>query len=451
MKRILTAALAAIAAVGIGGVKARPGPGRATASAPAARLGIRYTDVFRGFSLCPPAGAERVRQASPRRLVGWVQRDGKTRAIRWSLEVLQTRHKPTKLSIAEYTKAVAEELAKGQFKVRSRQIGTVAGKPAMHFRGIWSGALTLWRRQTWIRTAPGQHLVLNIAGAMSAQAEMDGILSAVAGSLKLFDPTPALVERGEGLKRGSEALGKLSEKLLRQMLEAKVRYFTIRRAGKTVGFLRFSESFAERDRVQGVWIVRYGMLKAASGPRQLTREELFATADRSVERCKRVLIEGEGKAARRITQETLKDRNILLAQVRQKGLPTQSRRRTVPKTLLPAYLPRAFDLVALRLIDRSKPRSFAFAVYNPAAHDFDLRTIRIVGPEKITLGGRQLSATRLTDQMAADAPVANVWVDSKGLLLRMRTAEGLTVERAERKAVIGKFAAELLELDGIRP
>lgn len=449
MKRILAAALASVFLTGMADLDARPTS--APASAPAVRLGVRYTDAFRGFSLCPPAGAQRVRETSTRRLVGWVQRDDKTRAIRWSLEVLQTRQKPTKLSISDYAQAVAKELAKGQFKVKSTQVGTVAGKPAMHFRGIWSGALTLWRRQTWIRTAPGEHLVLNIAGATSAQAEMDGILTAVAGSVKLFDATPSLVERGASLKRGSTVLGKLSEKLLREKLEAKARYFTIQRSGKTVGFLRISEGMAQRERTRGAWIVRCGAMEVAGAPKQLTREELFATPDCSVERCKRILIAGEGKDPRRITQETLKDRNTLLAQVSEKGRPTQGRRRTVPETLMPAYLPRAFDLVALRLIDLSKPRAIAFAVYNPVAHDFDLRTIRIVGPEKITLGGRQLSAVRLTDQMAADAPVASLWVDSKGLLLRMRTADGVTLERAEKAAVIRRYAAELLTLDRIKP
>jgi len=146
MKRILAAASAAVFLAGMGDLGARPAS--APASAPAVRLGVRYTDVFRGFSLCPPAGAQRVRETSTRRLVGWVQRDDKTRAIRWSMEVLQTSHKPTKLSISEYAEAVTKELAKGQFKVKSTQVGTVAGKPAMHFRGIWRGALTLWRRQT---------------------------------------------------------------------------------------------------------------------------------------------------------------------------------------------------------------------------------------------------------------------------------------------------------------
>ncbi len=445
MKRILAAALAAIFLTGMGDLGA--GPASAPASAPAVRLGVRYTDAFRGFSLCPPAIAQRVRETSTRRLVGWVQRDEKTHAIRWSMEVLQTRHKPIKLSISEYAEAVAKELAKGQFKVKSTQVGTVAGKPAMHFRGIWSGALTLWRRQTWIRTAPGEHLVLNIAGATSAQAEMDGILTAMAGSVKLFDPTPSLVERGASLKRGSTALGKLSEKLLREKLEATASYFTIQRAGKAVGFLRISESMAQRERTRGAWIVRCGTMEVAGGAKQLTREELFATPDRSVERCKRILIQGESK----ITQETLRDRNALLAQVSEQGRPAQVRRRTVPETLMPAYLPRALDLVALRLIDLSKPHAVAFAVYNPVAHDFDMRTIRIVGPEKITLGGRQLSAIRLTDQMAADAPVASVWVDSKGLLLRMRTADGMTLERVEKETVIRQYAPELLTLDRIKP
>ena len=164
----------------------------------------------------------------------------------------------------------------------------------------------------------------------------------------------------------------------------------------------------------------------------------------------RVRITGEGKGARRIVQETLKDRNTLLAQVSEKGRPAQVRRRTVPEALMPTYLPRALDLVALRLIDLSKPHAVAFAVYNPVAYDFDLRTIRIVGPEKITLGGRQLSAIRLTDQMAADAPVASLWVDSKGLLLRMRMADGMTLERVEKETVISQYAAELLRLDRIK-
>jgi len=57
-------------------------PGMAAPKAPDV-LGGRYRSIFHGFSLCPPAGTERVRQTSRRRLVAWVKRDGPTGAIRW--------------------------------------------------------------------------------------------------------------------------------------------------------------------------------------------------------------------------------------------------------------------------------------------------------------------------------------------------------------------------------
>ena len=414
----------------------------------APKLAGRYRNILNGFSLCPPANTQLERTASARRLVGWVSRDEKTGAIRWSLDVLRTRPGPTELSAAEYAKAVAEELARThQFKVDSTELAVVAGKPAMHFRGIWSGALRLWRRQSWVQVEPGNYLVLNIAGTEAAKAEMDAVLTAVLKTLELFDPEQARRERGQAVARGAEVLGKLTEAGLQNLLSGETFYFLMKLKGQPVGFLRGSESMASHEGRRGIWVVRLAALKLAKQPRQLIREELFASPDRRLERWRRTTLLGEGPAAVHNTDEAIKQDDLILLHSRSQGQPRKTRQFEVPEPVRPAYLPDAMGVVAPRLIDRSRPGSYGFAVFNPAALGFELRTIVVVGTETITHAGKKVLATHLTDQMADDAPQADLWVDHTGRLLSMTTAEELSIERSSRAAVVELFAAELLELE----
>ena len=122
----------------------------------------------------------------------------------------------------------------------------------------------------------------------------------------------------------------------------------------------------------------------------------------------------------------------------------------MPEFLQPAYLPEAFGPLLPRLLDRSKAGTYSFAVYNPSKNDFDMRTVRVVGEETIRIGAKNVKATRLTDQMSQQAPTADLWVDKKGMMLRMQMPSGLTMERADRRTVAAKFAAELAELDKLK-
>jgi len=407
-----------------------------------------YTDEFNGFSLQPPAGVERLRETSPRRLVCWARRDPKTRAIRWSLEVLRTRHEPSKLPPKEYADAIARQLASvSRFHVESTELGKVAGKPAMHFRGIWKGALELWRRQTWVQINPDEYLVLNIAGPIADKAEMDKALTRVAGSLKLFDPSAVLKERAENLARGSALLAGLDEAKLRAVLAEEPSYYLVQLKGKPIGFVKITETVGNLGPDRGLRVIRAGALKLPGEPRRLTREELFATADRKVERWRRIVIDGEGTAAVKSVSEAIKQQDVLLMQTKRSDRPLPSRQRKVPAAIRPAYLPVAFDGLVPRLMDRTRAVTYGFAVYNAAANDFDLRLVRVIGPEKITFAGRRVDTVRLGDRMAQDAPWAELWVDEKGLLLRMATPDGPTMYRAGRKAVAATFGAELGELE----
>lgn len=420
----------------------------AGAAAGAPKLGPRHTSSFYGFSLCPPAETVRERRTSATRLVSWVKRDEQTGAVRWTLEVLRAVQKPTQLSLTEYAKAVAGELARtNEFDVKSTQTGTVAGRPAMHFRGVWRGAVRLWRRQTWVQVKPGQHLVLGMTGTEAAEREMDDVLTAVAKTLRLFDPTELRRQRAESLKRGAAVLDKLTDAALGKLLSGQTHYHLMKLKGRTVGFLRASEGTAKRDGRQGAWVVRAAALTMPDAPRQLVCEELFASPERSLERWRRVMVLGRGRAAARSVQEGIKQDNLILLHTRAGAGPRKTRQFEVSEAIRGAYLPAALAAVAPRLIDRSKPTSYGFAVFNAEAMGFDLRTLRVVGPGTAAIGRRRVPATRLIDREADDAPEAEVWVDESGAVLTLKTPEGLSVERADRAAVAGRFAAELLELD----
>ena len=447
MRLILSIAMLAVPIAAVG-QSTRPAT---TAPAGAVKLGPRYTDRLVGFSLCPPDGTERIRQTSARRLVGWTRRDKQTGAVRWSLEVLRTKHKPTKLLLSEYAKAVAAELTRtGNFKVESTRISIVAGKPAMHFRGIWSAAFELWRRQTWVRVKPGEHIVLNISGAPAAKAEMDAVLTAVLDSMRLFDPKVAITEYKQNLARGAAALEKLSVAKLRTIISGRPYYCTIKLKGETIGFVQLTESITKRSGAEGLNVISSGVLILPKTPMQLTRKDLFTTPDRKSEQWKRLSVQGRGKTASREIQEAIKKDNWLLVQSYRPGVRRRSWKCEVPEHIRSAYLPEAFSALLGRLVDRSKPASYAFAVYNPSKNEFDMRTVRVVGAETIRIGAKAVKATRLTDQMSAQAPTANLWVDEKGMILRMRMPNGLTMERADRRTVAAKFAAELAELEKLR-
>ena len=249
-------------------------PGSGEHGRTATEPGLRYTDRLVGFSLCPPADTERIRQTSARRLVGWTRRDEQTKAVRWSLEVLRTKHKPTKMPLTEYSKAIAKELARtSNFKVTSTRLSVVAGKPAMHFSGTWSGAFELWRRQTWVRTKPGEHIVLNISGDPDAKDEMDAVMTKILGSLKLFDPKIAAAEYKKNLARGEAVLKKLSVKKLKTIINKKPHYCTIKLKDKIIGFVKLTESIVKRSDAQGLNVVSSGALVLPDTPTQLTWKE----------------------------------------------------------------------------------------------------------------------------------------------------------------------------------
>jgi hypothetical protein len=406
------------------------------------RLGQAYTDEIRGFTVRPPAEAERVTESSERRLVAWVLREEKTQAIRWTLEVLRIRTDPEmdKLPTEKFAKQVADEMARSKrFKANSTRTGKVAGRPAMHFRGVWSGALKLWQRQTWVRTGEGTHLVLSLSGQLTEGKQLDRLMDAVVGSLRLFDPAEARKRRKDQLQAGQALLDELTGDKLRAKVLSEPLYYIIHSGGKVTGFIRVKESVDHREGKIGLRVVRLAGRKTDDGT-VLTHEDLFAAADGGFDQWRRI----ERMGDRASLEEGLRQKELLLVHRQSQGSPRATKQRKLAPVIRGAYLPPAMEMMVLRLIlGKGERRAYGFAVYNPIKTDFDMRTVTLVGPDAVRLGGSKRQATRLTDQMAQDAPTADVWVDKHGRMLKMAAPRRTSVLLTSRQEVLKRFAEEL--------
>lgn len=423
-------------------------PGGSSGTATKVKLAPRYTDSIHGFSICPPAGTVRIRRSSSHRLVGWVLRDQTTGAIRWSLNVMQIIHEPSKLPLSRLAKQTAQALkTTNSFYVQNTRITIVAGKAAMDFEGLWKGAFQLWRRQCWILVNPKIYLIIEISGPVTDKDKMNTTLDAVLNTLDVFDPSKAIARCKENLARGAKILEKLSDDKLQSVLRNKPLYWKVLLKGKIIGMLTLTERFTTRDKAKGVLVVRKGVLMIPKQPRRLTYEEFFSSTDCSFERWKQITLEGHGKSATRTTIKGIKQDNLIAVNYKLPSRPDRLRKRQVPATIRSSYLPQALGIIIIRLISRSNPAAYGFAMYDAMSNDFTPRTIEVIGKETITVSGENLHTIHLTDQMGPNEPLLNLWVDQSGLPIRMEAAGGIIIERSDRRFISSRFAPELLELD----
>ena len=202
---------------------------------------------------------------------------------------------------------------------------------------------------------------------------------------------------------------------------------------------------ARRNGAKGYEVRSFVKLKPANaGPRTVRREE-FSTADRNLERWRESLTVGTGAKAAYTVEEGIKQKDLIFCHLTQ-GPQERDHKKTLTPNVAEIYLPRAFGMVLPQLVDLDKANAYAFAVYAAQPNAFDMRTFAVIGPEQITIAGRDVQAIKATDKAAEDAEPARLWVDKRGILLRMETAEGLVMESASQASLIRRFAADKAQI-----
>lgn len=397
-----------------------------------------YIDPLNGFSLRPPLKTTRTRTTAASRLVKWSRRDDRTGTILWTLSV--SRCSEPKLEGADpsaWAKQLASRLRKSDlFETGSYEIAPLAAKTALTFRGITKGRVKFWQRRVMIHLHKHEFLELRISGPINMQEKLDSIATAVLATLKITDPEVALARRKANLARGRELLDGLSDSKLRVLIRTRPQWFLYSSKGKPVGFMLKIESLLGPAGRKGYQVRTWMMLKVAPGHLTQIRREMFATADRSAESWSETGRKTvDGKISR------MSERGARTGEQITSTLLRGSKTKTNKPVKVPQahYLPRAMAWLLHRMVDLKKPAAYAFATYDAARNDFNLRTFTVGKPQEIELGGRNVRAVRVTDQLSADSAPATMWLDEKGNLLTMQAAGGLVMEAASEQAVTRRF------------
>jgi hypothetical protein len=111
-----------------------------------------------------------------------------------------------------------------------------------------------------------------------------------------------------------------------------------------------------------------------------------------------------------------------------------------------SVLPPALEFLWPRLVDLKKPSSMAFLVFDSARSLPNLRILKVLGPEQITIGSQQVQAYHLYEEL--DPFICNLWVDANGRLLEFHAPDDsiwLPTTSDEMARIWSKQLAELNE------
>ncbi|MHC4982466.1 MAG: hypothetical protein ACYTF6_04765, partial [Planctomycetota bacterium] len=272
------------------------------------------------------------------------------------------------------------------------------------------------------------------------KSKLNNICDAVLPTVEFIAPEVARAQRRINLARGRVLLSALTDEKLAAVIQTQPQWFLFRRKDNYVGFMKVVESQAEQEGAKGYEVrtfVQLSVDKASSVT--LAWQVMFATADRQTERWQRKLWAdtGSGEMISVGSEEGLKLGDTITCTLTV-GDEARERAKDIPPGNVQIYLPKAFNSVPWRLIELNEPASYAFAAYNTRANAFDMRTLTVVGPERIELEGKQIDAIRVTDQVAEDVAAETSWLDTKGLVIQAERGEVL-ITAATREQVLKQF------------
>lgn len=111
---------------------------------------------------------------------------------------------------------------------------------------------------------------------------------------------------------------------------------------------------------------------------------------------------------------------------------------------MPAYLPLTLKYFWPRLVNVSKRSAMGFVTFNSGTRRLGLRLLRVRGTQRLTINGQSMVLHHLTEQL--DPGIANLWVNSKGVLIKYQGADGSVWTPTTAAAMTKKWKARLAAL-----
>ena len=412
------------------------------AQAGSIKLGKRHRDIFNGYSIMPPSGATYVQKASKTLLATWHVKDPKTEAILLSLTVQQVPETKDKVDLhahAAKIKNLQEKVIKSI--VHSAKVTKINNLDAVEIK-VSIDKKKFWQRQVWILAKPKVFLVFTVSGPNGNSRQLDADCTTILKTLRIIDPEKYLARNRANKVQGEKLLASLSAGKIRNAIERNPKWYLMKYQGETIGWMKQVESSMNLKGKDGFRITSWAMAQFPKAGVRLSKRDFFATPDRKSESWCEVLRVESNDNVNTVEENGLREKEGLAVELIVDG-ESDSISNKIPPEAESIYTPKVFDALMYRLINRSQGGGYLFSTYNSARGNrgrFDSRTITVAGTERIKTTSGSKVATRLIDQKHYDTEENTVWVDSKGMVLRLESeTKEFIIELSSSRAVLRKY------------
>ncbi|MCD4823125.1 MAG: hypothetical protein K8S55_00830 [Phycisphaerae bacterium] len=427
----------------------------------------RYTDELNGFSIRPPVGWARISKPRTSFLARWIREDvdpGKNPLAKedpqtinacWKMTVFKSGSRRKLASLEQCAKSLKAEICRKEpsAKVDPPQIISLAGCRTIEIAGTITGEIrklpggriyeTKWLfRQAWLEVKPGQFLILKLEALAGdkGKKKFQATWKQFAESLQLSDPAEALAKQKTTIQRSQKfLLEDLTPEKLHAALPAKALWFLILQNKQPVGWYCFKAGAFRREGLPGYRIRSWSMLQPPKSKAQLVRRILFIDKEMKMESWRVHVQIGFGPTAEMIVEDGLRQRGVIFTSFSKHQAQQKTSSKRMPKNVKNIYLPKLAGMLLPRLIDRSKKAAYIFAAYSGAINDFNMRTVKILGPENIQHNDLIVKATKATDQPFVGAETTTLWLDADGNPLWAKSPDGTITEATSRKKILQQF------------
>ena len=371
---------------------------------------------------------------------------------------------------------------------RMKVSGRPAQKLVIRFQAISNHApILLLRQQLLVQAGPSRYYVLTFFSPSSQRTMVIPVFDTVIGSFRLLNRKKIERERTKAIAAGKKWLARQSARILLAHANLHPRLFRIMVRHHNIGYVRTHTYIGRQDGFQGVffgansriflskgtvimaksicfwafrrqpgisgsavhfnaWVKSMETLMPINNPRivALRQERLVLDPKTRSFHLVHTAIPWPNMEVHWTTELGTQQRGLFpvadargktsdvftslcrIHVIRQSGhvVAGQSNKplRFSIRSGMPAVLPPALQFLWPRLVNLHKRQTLAFVVFDSRTLRLGLRVLQVLGPEKISVGSRRMTAYHLVDQL--DPGVSNLWVNSRGGLLKVDNPDG---------------------------
>ncbi len=446
----LLAALASSWGMAAGAAEPAAAPGRLSLD-----LDPPYVDGSFGFSISPPVGGTIYRQKRLTSVSDVEVVQFESELERWFLTVRAVTTTTGSLDAAALIAGITQNLGSQytDVKVLRSDEARIDGREGLRYEASFLIGGAPWlRQQAVIRTKPTEYFAIVFVTRFEVREWAEKIFDKVVASFRILR-TQAMARRiEEGLQRGRlllQSIGDGKVKLSDRIVPESYMRFVLE--GREIGTVQIQERTFTHNNRTGVHIHEIGWLFKEESITNL-RHDMQLTDDLEFEKWENRVYTlppppktpGQPRQLLYQLESGLRQDRQLIAAFMPRPNATELQDRVID--VEPTYASAAWHSLMPRVIDLNRPELYAFSSYNAERRGMVLRTVEVMGPAQVMIGGRMSQAFKLQDSEGLIPPINEIYVDGQGHILRV-VAGPLEMVAANKQDILHRYSKRVSEAE----